>query len=152
MPILERLQLRRCLGVGASDFGSAVAARLPWVVFHSRAVYGCTHFSVFVLTNGTFAFSPARFIAAAAAAARTSRGLDSVGVAYVGEADWTGTGDDAGGAPVEEFLDGMRRDMADLAPDDPEAVAPFAEVAAPDRAGVPVREEVGVHMCDEAWR
>jgi hypothetical protein len=76
------------------------------------------HFSVFVLTNGTFTSCPARFIAAAAAAARTSIAA-VIGVGAEGGSLGVLAGDVAGMGLAEVGFEeegvGSRRFMAALA-------------------------------------
>lgn len=110
-----------------------------------------TRFSVLLLTKGaltlSFALSPARFIAAAAAAALASIVLDAplavVWATAVGAGRGVGAAvfdaDEEEGVDACDGLD-SRRDMADL-----DADAASDEEAG---AGVPVREEVGVQACE----
>ena len=71
-----------------------------------------THFSVLVLTNGTFASFPALFNAAAAAAAFASITF----VALIGDLGLFGAEEEAGAVTPEDLFDeGTRRDKAALA-------------------------------------
>lgn len=104
------------------------------------------------MTNGaltlTFALSPARFIAAAAAAARASSGVAAACAAtgragvVAGRLGPGGAGDEVDEG-AEAFLE-IKRDMADL------DAAAASDVAA--GAGVPAREELGVQLCDVVCR
>jgi hypothetical protein len=128
------------------------ASTLPCPIISHRP----THFSSFDFTNGTLALTslPARFMAAAAAAARASSGRDSAGAAGAGAADVEaamGRGAVAGAdAGVEEDFERRRRDMANL-----DVAAPALLREGPAAAvgwGVPVRDGLGVQLCEVVCR